>query len=175
MSPIQMSPLPGGALLETYRGGGAYTDCYALDLPAVVSLEQYVAAFYTTPVFRLERLILRWLVRMPSTDDQARALAAGATDRFAAWRVEARTDYQLLLCDFRGRTRSWLMVAGRGSPTDTRLYFGSAVVPARDAATGRPRLGFAFRALLGFHKIYSQVLLRAAARRLAGAASSRSR
>jgi hypothetical protein len=48
----------------------------------------------------------------------------------------------------------------------TRLYFGSAVVPAVDKATGRLRMGFAFRALLGFHRIYSRVLLRAARSRL---------
>lgn len=128
---------------------------------------EYVEAFYTTAVFRLERWLLRWLVSRPSTDRQARDLASGTLDRFAAWRVEGRAADQLLLCDFRERTRSWLMSApwldGRG----TRLYFGSAVVPVPDRRSGRSRMGPAFRALLGFHKLYSRVLLRAAARRLA--------
>jgi hypothetical protein len=53
---------------------------------------------------------------------------------------------------------------GRGA--GTRLYFGSAVVPLRDAKTGGTRMGPLFRALLGFHRLYSRVLLRAAAKRL---------
>lgn len=46
-------------------------------------------------------------------------------------------------------------------PTEngTRLYFGSAVVPHRIAKDGKPSLGFFFTALLGFHKIYSILLL----------------
>jgi hypothetical protein len=61
------------------------------------------------------------------------------------------------------------MVAEVGSAagSGTRLYFGSAVVPVVDAKSGQPTLGFAFRALLGFHKLYSRVLLRAARARLA--------
>ena len=51
-----------------------------------------------------------------------------------------------------------------GQATD--LYFGSAVVPTIDRATGEARMGLVFRALLGFHKVYSQVLLRAAVARL---------
>jgi len=43
----------------------------------------------------------------------------------------------------------------------TRLYFGSAVIPATHARTGRKSLGFLFRAMLGFHKLYSRMLLRA--------------
>ena len=123
-------------------------------------------AFYTTFVFKLERLILKWAVLKPSTDDQARALAAGAVNEFAAWRVEKRNDHQLLLSDYRGSTRSWLMVARLEDGTRTRLYFGSAVVASGKSRSGKPRMGFVFRALLGFHKIYSQVLLHAAVVRL---------
>jgi hypothetical protein len=47
------------------------------------------------------------------------------------------------------------MVASAGEAR-TRLYFGSAVVS----------LSFGFRALLGFHKLYSKVLLLAAKSRL---------
>ena len=75
---------------------------------------------------------------------------------------------QLLLGDFSGRTKSWLMavhVQDGGSPC-TRLYFGSAVVPARKSSGGRAGLGFFFTALLGFHKLYSRILLRSATGRL---------
>ena len=126
-------------------------------------------AFYTTAVFKLERLLLARFVSKPSSDAQARQLAAGELNSFAAWDVEERRVDQLLMSDFRGRTRSWLMVApgpGDGAAT-TRLYFGSAVVPIVNRGSGEARLGFAFRALLGFHKLYSRVLLRAACSRLA--------
>jgi hypothetical protein len=127
-----------------------------------------VTAFYTTPVFKLERLILKIAVSRPSTDAQVKQLAAGSIDAFAAWYVEARTENQLLLSDFSCRTRSWLMVvpAANASCTRTRLYFGSAVVPAENPGTGRLTLGLGFRALLGFHRLYSGVLLYAAKSRL---------
>ena len=43
--------------------------------------------------------------------------------------------------------------------TRTRLYFGSAVVPVRDADSASTSLGRSFGVLLGFHKIYSKALL----------------
>ena len=161
---IQSCPLPEVALLDRYRRDGAFTDCYAVDMPGSISHARYVAAFYTTAVFKLERLILQWAVSMPSTDAQALQLAAGEIDSFAAWRVESRCDKQLLLCDFQGRTRSWLMVAQATTRigAGTRLYFGSAVVPVERSGAGKPKLGPVFQALLGFHRIYSQVLLSAA-------------
>ena len=163
-APPAACDLPDSALLQRHRQAGAYTDCYAVDVAAPVAQADFVEAFYTTGVFKLERAILAALVAKPSTDAQARALARGEVDAFAAWRVEARTQDQLLLCDFRGRTCSWLMAA----PIDggTRLYFGSAVIPVADPRTGHKAMGGAFAALLGFHKLYSRVLLRAAVARL---------
>ncbi len=170
MPSIQPCGLPDGALLRAHRDAGAYTDCYATDIARAVSRAEYVEAFYTTPLFKAERLLLRWLASMPSTDAQARGLATDATGTFAAWHVEAREADQLLLCDPAGRTRSWLMVSPldpRDPAAGTRLYFGSALVPVVDAATGRPRIPFPHRALMGFHKLYSLALLRAARARLA--------
>jgi hypothetical protein len=169
MPSIQACPLPEQALLATYAKDGAYTDCYATDVAGPVSHAAYVEAFYTGTLFKLERQLLAWFVSRPSTDAQARELAAGAWGTFAAWRVEARSTDQLLMCDMSGRTRSWLMVApaGQGGPAVTRLYFGSAVVPVVDRASGQARMGFGFEALLGFHKLYSRALLHAARSRLA--------
>jgi hypothetical protein len=168
MSSIKTCALPNHALLDRYARVGAYTDCYATEIPASISQAEYVEAFYTTAVFKLERLLLALFVSKPSTDAQARQLAAGQLDSFAAWDVEARSVDQLLMSDFKGSTRSWLMVAPvqGGAAAITRLYFGSAVVPIVDKASGRARMGFTFRALLRFHKIYSGVLLRAARSRL---------
>ena len=165
---IAACELPVGALLGTYRDSGAYTDCYAVDMSQPVSQADYVEAFYTTWVFKLERWVLAMFVSKPSTDAQARALASGQADAFAAWSVEGRTGNQLLMCDFQRRTRSWLMSvpAPGDAATGTRLYFGSAVVPVAHPQSGRSAMGFVFRALLGFHKLYSWVLLSAAMSRL---------
>ncbi|MES2508390.1 MAG: hypothetical protein V4625_00605 [Pseudomonadota bacterium] len=168
MRSIEACELPEDALLRRYLGGGAYADCYATAFAGPVSHADFVTAFYTTRVFKLERLLLSWLAKRPSSDAEVVAMACGRLASFAAWNVEARAPHQLLLCDFQGRTRSWLMTAPVPDSDATRLFFGSAVVPITNRRTGKATMGLAFRALLGFHKLYSQVLLRAAVRRLAG-------
>ena len=156
--------LPEAALLQRLREEGAYTDAFAVEVAGDVTHARFVEAFYTTWVFKLERLVLAVAVARPSTDAQARALARGERDDFAAWRVQARAQDQVLLRDYRGRTCSWLM--REASPGGTRLLFGSAVVPVRGARSGRLGLGPVFAALLGFHRLYSHVLLWAAVGRL---------
>lgn len=162
---ISACQLPDEALLRRYNRNGHYTDCYITEVSSPVAHEQFVFAFYTTALFKMERFILKWAVSRPSTDAQAAGLASGQENRFAAWSVEDRCENQLLLSDFQGRTRSWLMV----EPVEngTRLYFGSAVVPVKDKASGELRLGILFRLLLEFHKLYSVALLYSAKRRLA--------
>ncbi|MBA4108813.1 MAG: hypothetical protein C0487_04375 [Leptothrix sp. (in: Bacteria)] len=168
MNAVQLGEPPSGALLEPYKERGVYTDCYFVDVPRAVSQAEFVETFYTTRLFRLERFILSTLVSKPSTDQQARQLAAGDTESFAAWRVEARSANQLLLCDFMGRTRSWLMSAADegGHPEGTRLYFGSAFLPKVDRSSGKASYGLGFHALKGFHGHYSEALLRSAQSRL---------
>jgi hypothetical protein len=135
MFSIQRCELTQGALLSKYQHGGAYADCYVTEAARRVSHAEYVEAFYTTILFKVERLLLSWLVSKPSTDVQASQLAAGTLSSFAAWSVEARSANQLLMSDFQGRTRSWLMVSSAENSDfeETRLYFGSAVVPAVSA------------------------------------------
>jgi hypothetical protein len=164
---IVRDAVPEDALLKTYRGGprperwGSYGDCFSVGIDRVATLADFVFAFYTSPVFRIERLMLRALVGAPSSDVEARGLADGSAASFAVWYVGDRTATQLLMCDRYERTRSWFRVV----PSDggaTLLQFGSAVAaaPAGRAATGMPATGF--RLLLGFHVAYSQVLLHAA-------------
>ena len=45
------------------------------EIPGRISFPEFVFAFYTTLLFKLERLILKWTVSKPSTDAQARQLA----------------------------------------------------------------------------------------------------
>jgi hypothetical protein len=161
---VKAGELPEHALLrELVRQTGCYADCYVIDVPGRVSHAAYVEAFYTGWVFKIERLLIRALLSRPSTDAQARQLAAGSLDSFAAWKVEGRAREQILMADVTGRTKSWLMVASIGEK-GTRLYFGSAVMPVRRKKPLGPR--WASGVMLGFHKLYSRVLLRGAAARV---------
>jgi hypothetical protein len=148
---IEKSALPAASLLQKYVQSGAYTDCYSTKISTEVSLSDFVTAFYTTWLFKLERFILRVLVSKPSTDEEVSLLVSGNSDKFAAWYVEDRAEGQLLMCDFRDQTRSWFMVA------PGRIYFGSAVIPAQKSS---------YRLLLSFHRLYSRALLAAAKSRL---------
>lgn len=162
MFSIEKSAVPANAMLASYSMmDGSYVDCYTTEISRRISFPVFVFAFYTTWLFKLERFILTWTVLKPSTDTQARQLADGILDRFAAWTVEGRSEDELLMCDFMGRTRSWLMLKDNGAKT--QLYFGSAVVPK----AGDNSLDFGFRTLLGFHKIYSVLLLASARTKIA--------
>ena len=167
MGSIEKTELPGNALLQSYARDGHYTDCYSTSVSQDVTHPQFVAAFYTTFLFRIERLILKWAVSRPSTDTEVMQLAEGQRDTFAAWRVEARDNNQLLLCDFRGKTRSWLMVETTTSEqvSTSRLYFGSAVVKSQ-SGDGNTSYPAGFSLLLGIHRVYSVALLYSAKRRL---------
>ncbi|MBW8880358.1 MAG: hypothetical protein JF615_02720 [Asticcacaulis sp.] len=163
MAKVVAAPLPDNALLLSYRERRAYSDAFTVDLPLPVTLEAYIAAFYTIPLFKLERLVLA-AIGKPSSDAEARRLAKGENDRFAAWTVEARDDGQILMCDFMRKTRSWLKC--EAIPGGTRLWFGSAIVPKHIQADGRVDLGLMFHLLLPFHRLYSVALLGTAAHRL---------
>ena len=167
MPGVRRIEIPEQALHRRYLAEGAYADCYAVVVDRRVTLAGFVEAFYTSWLFRLERWILAWTVDKPSSDDDARWLANGDLQAFAAWTVEARAPDQLLMCDYLGATRSWFMVFEVPDGA-TRLHFGSVVTARTDPRTGRRALGRTYRWLLGFHKLYSRALLRAAAARLVG-------
>lgn len=160
---VSAATLPAAALLQQYAERGEYTDCFATDIPIAVPLHAFVEAFYTTWLFKTERVILKWLLSLPSTDDDARQVASGEADRFAAWTVEERNDDQLLLIDVRRRTGSWFMAEHRQQ--GGRLLFGSVVFRTEETSAGR-EMRWTYRALLGFHRLYSRALLAAARSRL---------
>ena len=161
MSPIRARPLPPDSLLALHSGPGDHTDCYTLDVPHAVALEALVEAFYTSRGFLPERLFLS-LIGRGAGAAEARALARGETDRFAAWRVEARSGSELLMADFMGRTRSWLMVEPLGVSA-TRLHFGSGVIRRDGRGPGARLERGLVRLLLPGHALYSRALLRSAA------------
>jgi hypothetical protein len=164
---ITRESVPDDALLRTFRGGthpqrwGRYADCFAVSVDRNVSLADFVFAFYTSPLFRIERGLLRLLINAPSSRADARAVADGTADKFAAWYVGQRTATQLLMCDRYERTRSWFRVAPM-SGGGTRLQFGSAVAARGGVRNDIPQRPAAFRLLLSFHVLYSQALLRVA-------------
>ena len=168
MFSIEKCPVPANTMLDRYSMNGGYTDCYLTRIPRQLPFPEFIFAFYTSSLFKLERAILKWSVSKPSTDSQARQLAYGEMETFATWRVEDRSENQLLMCDFSGRTRSWLMVIPVNEVNEgrTELYFGSAITPQRNAKTGERSLEFRFQVLLGFHKIYSVLLLSSAKSRI---------
>jgi hypothetical protein len=168
--------LPEATLLAQLRRSGCYTDCFTLTLPMVATQAQFIEAFYTTRLFKMERLVLRVLAGSVSTDAQAADLANGSGSAFAVWQVNMRTAGELLLTDETGRTSSWLMAVPDHSSGEsgTRLFFGSAIKPRRASVVdGQAQFGPLFHGLLGLHNLYSRRLLEAAAKRLGTNAAQR--
>ena len=161
---IRRERIPDRALHAHYADEGAYVDCYVADIDRTVTFEQFVAAFYTTWLFKLERWILARTVNKLSSDEAAHEIARGRGGHFAAWSEEARAADQLLMRDFLGVTRSWFMTAPQEH--GTCLYFGSVVTARRNPRTGCLELGRGYRMLLGFHKVYSRAFLSAARAKL---------
>ena len=86
---------------------------------------------------------------------------------FSIWKVEERNKNQMLMSVGNGPIRTWLMYSSSGiSSGTTRLFFGSAVLPTRRDASGDHKMGRSFHILLGFHKIYSRILLWSAKQKL---------
>ena len=167
MPTVLACEVPLNSFLRQYKDGPGYADCYVTQVPGVTTQKAFIEAFYTSRLFKIERTLPHYLASKPATDADAKALAGGGATRFSAWRVEAQSATELLLADFTGRTRSWLMAVpgpvGKDLP-GTLLYFGSAVVPL--AGHGAQSMGWVFHALLGFHRLYSRLLLRAAGHRI---------
>ena len=172
MAAVQPCEVPLNCLLRSYKDGAGYADCYVAEVPGSITQEAFVEAFYTSPLFKVERTILKYLASKPATDAEAKQLAEGKAAKFSAWRIERQSSSELLLADFTGRTRSWLMAApvtDSAAATSTRLYFGSAVVERNSRSGQNPSMGWLFHGLLGFHRVYSRLLLAAASRRVGSA------
>lgn len=168
MMSIKTGQVPENGLLKPYtQRRGCYTDCFLVDVPGRVELFEYVSVFFNTPVFRLERKLLSILAASPSVDKDIVDLANGAGDTLAMWRVEARNETQLIMAVGKGPIRTWLMCHNNGTDSGTtRLYFGSAVLPTEHSGSEDAKLGKLFYLTLGFHKLYSRILLGSAKRKL---------
>lgn len=166
MTQITKTPLPDQALLRRYKDmPGAYADCYRAKAAQEISLEAYIEAFFSTPLFQIERAVLTTFGIKGASAQALRALATGRSDTWAAWQVEARDETQILMRAGSDAIRTWLMVVPDGAG-GTDLLFGSAVFPTPAKSGRAPQLPRIARWLMGFHKLYSRMLLRAALRRL---------
>lgn len=163
----KLSTLPEGSLLERYLTcEGCYTDCFSIEVNGPTNLAAYIDAFFDSWVFRIERRVLTLIGKGPATKHDVAALATGDAERFAAWTVTGRDDTQLLMTVPDTPIRTWLRVLPDTHRSHgVRLYFGSALVPPTPKDGAPARLPPVFRCTMGFHRLYSQVLLDAAARR----------
>ncbi|GAB3478076.1 hypothetical protein [Marinomonas epiphytica] len=152
--------VPDSSLLGAYKKNNAFTDCYVVQLDFPVALADFVEAFYTTRLFKLERKLLALLFDIPSSDEQAHLLSQSISTHFSAWQVESRTPHEIILAAW--QTRSWLCVQPNKDASSTELYFGSAVLPSHPQG----KFGLLFHLLGGFHRVYSKCLLSATAKKL---------
>lgn len=157
---IETKNLPPDSLLAAFnRDKGGFSDCFCLRISGVVSLPDYMRAFYTTRLFRAERTLLR-LAKLGGSDEQLNRLLSGDGAEFAAWTLWRRTETQALMRQVNGPTASWFAAEPDGDATV--LCFGSAVIPTRpDGSFGR-----LFHWVTPLHTLYSRALLRAAANAL---------
>ena len=158
---VEQIAVPQASLLHRYVAqDGAYTDCFQVVIAKSATHSEFVQAFYTTWLFRLERCVLALALRRRISDEEVSALADDRSNRFAVWHVEARSENQMLLADNSGHTKSFLALEALETGS-VRLIFGSAVV-----TKGKQKLSRLVRATIWLHRLYSIGLLKAAALRL---------
>ncbi|MEP3196313.1 MAG: hypothetical protein ABJO57_00450 [Lentilitoribacter sp.] len=151
---IQMGAIPDGGLLARYDAvNHAYTDCFKTEVDQNISFEDYARAFFNSPVFKLERIIIALTTGKKTSEQSVDDLISGRADDFAVWQVEDRADNQILMKVGDGQIRTWLM--SEQNEGRTLFYFGSAILPFNEKGDK----GFLFHALSGFHKLYARILL----------------
>jgi hypothetical protein len=124
-------------------------------------LPQFIEAFYTTSLFKFERWLLAKVRGIPSSDEQVSLLAKSNSMEFLVWQVETRSTSEILLAAW--QTRSWLCVSPQAGTTSyTILYFGSAIISTRPDG----KFGLGFHMFGYIHRLYSKLLLSAAAKKI---------
>ncbi len=97
---IRPCEVPQDSLLRRYVDGVGFADCYVTEVPRAVSQGEFVEAFYTSSLFKIERTLLTYLASRPAGDAEAQQLAAGTARAFSAWSVQEQSATELLLADF---------------------------------------------------------------------------
>ena len=79
MSAIAPAPLPAISLLARHRGPECYRDAFCAHVPRAVSLSEFIAAFYSSPAFTPERMLLHLIGK------GAKAMTKLETDKPELW------------------------------------------------------------------------------------------
>lgn len=163
MASVKTTSLPEESFLQSYQAqDGGYADCFVLEggEPNAPILGDYIFAFFNSPIFRLERVLLKTFLSAPSSTADVEALAFGGGVRLASWQLEERAEDQILLAVKNTPVRTWLMVSPpspEGGPA--RIYFGTALVPTERDKAGNPTIPAMYRRFIFFHRAYSKLLL----------------
>ncbi len=193
MATIYAIPVPDGSLLAEFGPppgvqSEPYRDCFMRRESGAVSLEQLIERFYCSWAFRPERIALGLIGRGASSED-ARKLARGEVESFAAWTVIERRHANVLVAEHgpAGSARATARPQareGRGdrAPDGVRKtnthneillqdFQGATAswLSVRPSANGGTELLFGswvgkpdrgvVKALMPFHRWYSRVLL----------------
>lgn len=75
MLPIEKCPAPEDTFLRNYLIQGNYIDCYTTAIAKQVSFPEFIFAFYTTWLFKIEAFILTFTARKPSSDVEAKKVS----------------------------------------------------------------------------------------------------
>jgi len=155
---VRKSEIPATALVQSYLDAPrTRVDCYKISAAGEVSLEDFVGPFYRSRLFRFERIMIKIVTGHGSSEAQLKALLTGESKTFSAWTESARTDSQLIMCDYQDRTCSWFMVEPHDGSTN--LYFGTLLKPTDYFKHGEWLSKPIFMALLPLHELYSCLLL----------------
>lgn len=84
MPTVHPCEVPLHSFLSKHKDGPSYSDCYMTQIPGKVTQAAYIEAFYTSPLFKMERILLQYLASKPATDADAKALAGRTTTPYPA-------------------------------------------------------------------------------------------
>ncbi len=166
MTHVEKTAIPLDSFMSAYKQiDGCSADAFRGYLEFPVTLEALITAFFGSPIFTLERLLLKSIGQANTSRSDITGLAAGTQEKFAAWKVEDRNESEVILKVGSSPIRSWLMARPDGDGK-TAIYFGSAVLPQTTNRNSKPQVGSSFRFFMGVHNFYSCLLLKSTIKNL---------
>ncbi|MTI09151.1 hypothetical protein [Curvivirga aplysinae] len=166
MTEVKETAIPLNSFMNFYHESpGHHADAFVGQIDGIVTLEDYILAFFDSPIFRIERSILSLFLLRRIKQSEIKELASGRSQQFALWKTKKRNEEELLLEVGDSQIRTWFHTEQEQS-NKTKLYFGSAIVPDTTSKNAKEGIGFTFRFFMGFHKLYSRILLQSALKKL---------
>ena len=65
MTAVHPCDVPLNTMLRSYKDGPGYADCYVTEVQGAITQVIFIEAFYTSPLFKVERTILKYLASIP--------------------------------------------------------------------------------------------------------------